>query len=139
MTTRVNILNRIESDLKALSDLQEVLLVRKPIVFDLDNVKQPAAIIYPGPDRKIKTGGDAVIGKENWLWTIFIEVWAIDTDMEDLLSVIHSALFNDFRLGGFAETSEREAVTMWVIDPEESQQAMLLEFSVLYRHERGIM
>ena len=139
MTTRVNILNRIETDLNALSELQEVILLRKPTVFDLDNVKQPAAIIYPGPERKIKTGDRAVIGKENWDWAVFIEVWAIDTDLEVLLSVIHSALFNDFTLGGFAVVAEREAVTMWVVDLEESQQAMLIEMSILYRHERGIM
>jgi hypothetical protein len=140
-TTRVNILDRIEYDLKnGVSDLLTVEVLRKPTITSVDTVLQPAAFIYPGPERKIK-GGDSrsVIGKENWEWTVFIEVWAMDTDMEALLGSIHTVMYADYTFNKYAVYSERESVVMWVVDPDEMQQAMLLEYSVIYRHTLGTM
>lgn len=136
-TTRVNILERIKTDLTAVSGVQYVDLLQ-PSPVDLDTIDMPAIFIYTGPEVRL-SDNRAVIGYESWQWNVVLEVWTRDTDMEALLGKIHAAMFADEEIGNFAVTSYRTGVDMQIIDPEQSLQAMIIEYEIIYRHIRGVM
>jgi hypothetical protein len=133
-TTRQNILSQIETDLNTISSLKKVML-NQSSVLDLETVPLPCAFIYSGPETRV----DGVIGYENWSWKIYIEVWARDTEMEDLLNDIHTKMFTDERLGTYADKSFRTGVDLLFLDPERSLQDMIIEYEILFKHVKGIM
>lgn len=137
MTTRENILAQIKTTLEAVVGMTEVQ-VNRTIPVDIETVGFPCAFVYSGKETRL-TDDRAVIGKENWEWEILIEVWGRDEDMEALLGLVHTAMYNDYSIGGHAEYSYRTGVDMLTIDPERSLEAMLLTYSVIYRHTKGVM
>ena len=85
------------------------------------------------------TDGRSVIGYENWEWTVLIEVWGKEQDMEALLKLVHDALFANEQISGHAVTSYRTGVDMLVLDPDRHMEAMLIQYTIVYRHTRGSM
>lgn len=136
-TTRENILDRIKTDLTAVTGVNYVTLLQ-PSPVDLETIAMPAIFIYTGPETRL-SDNRAVIGYENWQWEVILEVWARDTDMEALLGLIHAAMFADEELGNYAVISYRTGVDMQIVDPEQSLQVMVISYEVIYRHVKGVM
>lgn len=136
-TTRQNIFDTVEAILTGITSIKHIQVAKISPV-DLDTCPFPAAFVYSGPEVR-QMGDQAVIGYETWLWQLMIEVWARDTVMETLLQSIHTAMFADEDLSGYAVTSYRTGVDFLVVDPERSLQSMLVEYTILYRHVKGVM
>jgi len=143
MTTRQEILGEIKSTLENIVDSSDNQIFKfigdtqSPI--NLDTVPLPAIFYYSGREIRLESDDRAVIGKENWEWYITLEVWAQNTDMEELLEDIHEALYSNYTLGRHAEWSERMGVDFVTIDPAEHLQAMVIPYRVIYRHNLGNM
>lgn len=136
-STRQNILSQIVTTLNTLVSIQHVELKHVSPV-DLDTTPLPCAFVFGGADRKLNDER-AAIGYENWLWRIVIEVWVKDVDPEDILKEIHDVMWADRDIGGYAITSDRVGVDLLVVDVEQSIEAMLIDYDVLYRHVKGVM
>ena len=134
---RQDILSEIVTILETLVSLKHVELKHVSPV-DLDTVPLPCAFVFGGAERKLNDFR-AVIGYENWLWRVVIEVWVKDSDPEDILKEIHDVMWTNRSIGGHAITSDRVGVDLLVVDVEQSIEALLLDYDVLYRHERGVM
>jgi hypothetical protein len=136
-TKRTSILNQIKTTLEGVSGMGAVEVNRATPV-DIETIAFPCVFVYSGSETRL-TDNRSVIGYENWEWQILMEVWGQDQDMEALLGLIHAAMFADEGIGGFAVTSYRTGVDMYVLDPDRARSAMLLSYSVIYRHVRGDM
>lgn len=137
MSSRTSILSQIETVLQGVSDIKEVIINQVTPV-SMETVALPCAFIYSGPEIRL-SDDRSVIGYENWEWNVLIEIWARDSEMENLLSSIHSAMFANELMGGYAATSYRTGVDLFVIEPEQSLQSMLITYAIIYRHVRGVM
>lgn len=137
MTTREQILEKIQLDLKATEYFIEVYN-RHPSLPDIEQATFPCVFVYSGPETRI-TDNRSAIGSETWEWHIVLEVWGRESEMEPFLGYIHRALFNDYTLGGLIVIAERVGVDMWVLDPEHDWCSMVVPYSVLYRHTLGVM
>jgi hypothetical protein len=136
-STRQEILNEWITILGTLSTLKHVEL-KKITPVDLETVVFPCAFLFGGAEQKLNDGR-AVIGYENWLWRVTLEVWGKDQDMEALLKEIHDLMWTNRSIGGHAVTSERVGVDFLVVDVEQSVEAGLIDFDVIYRHTKGVM
>ena len=136
-SVRQNILSEIVTILETLVTLKHVELKHVSPV-DLDTVSLPCAFVFGGADKKLNDER-ALIGCENWLWRIVIEVWVKDVDPEDILKEIHDVMWTNRDIGGYAITSDRVGVDLLVVDVEQSIEALLIDYDILYRHERGQM
>ena len=96
-STRKSILAQFTVILASLASLKKVES-KKISPVDLDTAPFPCAFIYGGTESKL-TDGRAVIGYENWLWRITVEVWGKKTDMEDLLKSIHDLMWEQRTIG----------------------------------------
>lgn len=131
-------LDYIKSRLESLSDFKHVELNRVTPV-DLETTPYPCAFVYSGVENRL-TDDRAVIGQENWQWNITIEIWAKnDTDLEDLLKVVHEEMFAHYNLDGNAVYSVRTGSDMFTVDPSRFLKGMTVDYMVIYRHEKGIM
>lgn len=106
---------------------------------ELETVPFPACFIYSDREMKYTEGENAVIGSETWEWYIMLEVWALDKDMETLLSDLHTAMYANYDFDENAEWSERMGIDFYTVDPEMRLEAMVLPFRVVYRHNLGDM
>jgi len=145
-TTRKRILARFEQNMKSLGLFKHTEINRMTVI-DIDEVPLPAVFVYSGPEERLREKEtnrttlqySPLIGKENWEWKIYLEVWGENLDLEEVLGSIHEVMFADYRVGGEAVEAVRSGVEMWVIDPERIITAMLIEYTVVYRHELGKM
>jgi hypothetical protein len=135
---RQNILAQIVTILESLSSLKHVEN-KKITPVDTETCPMPAAFIFSGAEQKLINDDRSVIGYENWLWKIFIEVWARDADTEALLKEIHDVMWTNRNIGGYAVTSDRMGVSLFVVDVEQSIEAMILDYDILYRNVKGIL
>lgn len=106
---------------------------------DLETVALPCCFIYSDRETKYLEGDNAVIGSETWEWYIMLEVWALDKEMETLLSSIHSAMYANYEFTNTAEWSERMGVDFYTVDVEQRLEAMIIPYRVIYRHQLGSM
>jgi len=137
MSKRADILAHLKTTLEGVSGMEEVQ-VNRTIPVDVETAVFPCAFIYSGPEMRL-TDGRSVIGYENWEWTVLIEVWGKEQDMEALLKLVHDALFANEQISGHAVTSYRTGVDMLVLDSDRHMEAMLIQYTILYRHTRGAM
>lgn len=143
-TTRQNILSSIKTTLEAIKDsngkrrFTTIKTEDKQAPPSLDVT--PLPLIFVWTDRENRVEDDrAVIGKETWEWYIVLEVWAKDKDMEELLSYIHTAMYNNDDFDHYACFSDRISVDFLTLDTTKQLEAMLVSYRVLYRHTRGVM
>lgn len=136
-TTRQNILTQLETVLEAISSVKYVELERsKPI--DLDVLPIPCIFVYTGDEKRV-VDERAVIGKETWDWNVVLEVWT-NTDPEDILNDIHTAMYTNRTLGGYAINTIRDSLEgIYVIDEDANVKSLILNYSITYRHTLGIM
>ena len=136
-TTRQSILAGIKVILDGVEGISYTE-INKVSPVDLETISYPCAFIYPDVETKL-SDSRAVIGYENWEWMISIEVWAgKDTNLETLLGEIHTAMVNDYRIGGNAVTSDRIGSEFFLVDPVREIQSMILSYSIIYRHRKGV-
>ena len=134
---RQQILAELVTILKTAPSLQYVEN-KKISPVDIETVAFPCAFIFSGAEQKLNDGR-SVIGYENWNWRVVIEVWVKDADPEDILKEIHDLMWTNRSINNLAVTSDRVGVDFLVVDVEQSIEAMLIDYDVLYRHERGVM
>jgi len=133
-TTRQKILADIEQVLQGIPEIKTILM-NKLTISDLDTYPIPLCFVFSGGEAKEWD----VINYETWKWAIFVEVWAVDTDMETYLGLIHNALAVDETRGGNAVRCERVgSIAPFLVDSDNSLAGMLLEFQIWYRHIEGI-
>ena len=137
MSKRTDILAHLKTTLEGVSGIEEVQ-INRTIPVDIETAVFPCVFLYSGIETRLMDNR-AVIGYENWEWTVLIEVWGKDEDMEALLKLVHDALFADEQIGGHAVTSYRTGVDMLVLDPDRHMEAMLIQYTIIYRHTRGAM
>ena len=136
-TARQEILAQIKTILEDVDDVNYVEIDRATPV-DLDTVSLPAVFVYTS--REVRCYDErAVIGYETWDWELVIEVWTQETDQEELLGKIHSAMFADNDLGDHAILNVRTGVSFYVLDVTKSIKSMVLTYYILYRHTLGVM
>jgi hypothetical protein len=136
MSKRQDILDYIKETLEGVSGMANVE-VNRSIPVDIETVDFPSAFVYSGPVMRLINDNRSVIGYENWEWTILIEVWGKDQDMEALLALVHAALFAKEQMGGLAASSYIVGVDMMTIDVDRHMESMLIQYTVVYRHARG--
>lgn len=134
-TTRQNILDNIKDTINGVRDIKSVEIDRMTPP-DMENTAFPAAFIYSDSESRIDNG---VIGQETWDWIIAIEVWARNTELEDLLQDIHSEMHDDYDRGGYADYSFRTGVEFFYIDPAKDIKGMVITYLVRYQHTLGTM
>lgn len=143
-TKRQNILETIQDTIEAIVDgdgakvFNDVSIGKEP-PNELENKSLPCCYIWSDRETRYTEGEEAVIGKETWEWFVIIEIWSLDKDRETLLNYIHTAMYNDYRIGNYAEYSERWGVDLFTIDPEKRLELMLIPYRIIYRHELGVM
>ena len=143
-THRQMILDQIETMLNGIEENDSAVFKHVAIgeitPVDLDTVAFPAIFVFPGPEKRM----DEVTDMEQWEWTIIFEVWAKDEDMEHLLGLLHTVMAKNNSDGGLICSTlmgvihvMRMSSDMLVVDPDRSLLAMVVTFSVLYRHSYG--
>jgi len=136
MTKRQSIINRLKTIVKQVKSL-EVVETDKLSSIKLNSVPLPAAFIYGGNETRVENE-NAIIGYETWLWDVYIEVWTVfDVDVEDILKDVHTLVYNDYTLGGYAVIADRIGAEIFTVDPEKDIAGILISYRVLYRHVRG--
>lgn len=133
MTTRQNVLLNIKSTLENISSIKTVIL-SKLAISDLETYPYPICFIFSGGESKVWD----VINYESWEWPVYIEVWALDTDMETYLGLIHNEMAKDYTRGGYVLDSERVGSSApWLVDADSNLSGMLIEYRVKYRNVYG--
>lgn len=144
-TLRKQILDKSKSMLQAVTDdggsiVFGDVFVSKVSPIDLETVSYPCAFVYSGPEKDLNVSG-APNTYESWDWIITIEVWARDEDMEDLLKYVHkkfAELYPTGMIGGLAIDVKRKSCSGTLsVDPTKSLAAIMMDFSVQYRHVFG--
>ncbi len=138
-TKRKAILTSIQGVVQDIGEFQTVL-IKQPTPQDLEKALFPCAFIYGGVETKL-LDNRSVIGYETWEWRVTIEVWTkgeVD-QTEDILALIHKAMFDNDSLDGNCEYCTRVGVDFWVLEPEHFWSSMIVPYTVLYRHTNGVM
>jgi hypothetical protein len=136
-SARKRILDRFQTLMNSVSGINYTEVNRMTVV-DIGEVRFPSVFIYSGPENRLKDDR-AAIGYENWEWRVYLEVWGESMDAEDMLKKIHETVFSDYTLGGNCFEAVRTGADMWVVDPARVLSAMLIEYTVMYRHVLGVM
>lgn len=133
MTTRQSILSNIQTTIQNIAAIKTVIL-NKLSISDLETFPFPICFIFSGGENKVWD----VLNYESWEWPVYIEVWALDTDIETYLGSIHNEMAKDYTRGGFALDCERIGTSApWLVDPDDSLAGMLIEFKIKYRNVYG--
>lgn len=97
----------------------------------------PSAFLYGGEESR-ETGIQTVVNKENWDWTIIIEVWLKPNStltLESALTKIHWALGLNPTMDGLVTNLLRTGASEpYVVDPENEIAGRTISYSVKYRH-----
>lgn len=137
MAVRQNLLDAISSTLQTVNDINSVT-INRPMAQDFETVTMPAAFIYSG-QSKLAVPDYQTIGYETYEWLVFIEIYGHeDLDLEKMLADVHTALFTNQMLGGYAMYSQVTGTDMLeAVSSDRSFSGLLIEFSVMYRHVQG--
>jgi hypothetical protein len=111
---------------------------------DIDTVPLAYVFIFAGPEVRARDGVQ-VMGFETWVWHVLVEVWAykdtsIDGEaMEVMIGRIHKAIYDNYRLDGYAVSTRRIGADQKYFDLDGTRKAVILPFEVVYRHKAGNM
>jgi hypothetical protein len=131
-TTRQNIISNIVAELQEISQLKSVT-AEEVVITDLDTVPMPCAFVVVGPETRLDVG---TIGYETWNWSINVEVWA-KTDLEVLLGLIHTKMYEQPLRGGYALNTVRVGSDIFTIESDKQLNGLLINFQIHYRHSWG--
>lgn len=143
-TRRQLILAQIETMLEGIFVNDEQVFVHVEVgkagPDDINNVPTPAIFVFQGPESR----AEETIGFEVWNWTIILEVWARDNDLETLLGLIHTQMAKNNADGGLICSStmgvidvKRQSSELMIVDPTKSLEVMTIVYSIWYRHPYG--
>lgn len=143
-TRRQQILARIKTMLESIEEnyipVFNSVSVGKISPVDIETVKFPSVFVFQGAESRLEDNS----AFEQWDWTISLEVWAKDEDLEHLLGLLHTEMEKNYSDGGLICSTllgvidvKRTGSDIMVVDPEQSIVAMIVTFSVLYRHLFG--
>jgi hypothetical protein len=132
VTTRQSILANIVSELQDIVQLESVT-AEEVTISDIDTVPMPAAFVVAGPETRIE---DGTLGYETWSWDVVIEIWA-RTNLEELLGLVHSKLYEDYSRGSYALETTRVGADIYTIEADKHLNGLSLTFRILYRHRFG--
>jgi hypothetical protein len=90
MSVRSDILGDIQTVISGIAGIGTVTAGKVEYV-DLDNLTFPACFILQGPERKISGSTE----HETFAWTVVIEVWCRDIDVEPFHAFVHQAMAPD--------------------------------------------
>ena len=132
MSVRSNILANVQSVVSGTSGIGTVTSGKVEYV-DLDSLTLPAAFVLQGPERKIAGSTE----HETWAWTVVVEVWCKDTDVESFHALVHQAMAADIYRGGNALNCYRESSDPLAVDPGRGIGGFQQEYRIDYRHPLG--
>ena len=132
MSVRSNILANIQSVVSGISGIGTVTTGKVEYV-DLDSLTLPAAFVLQGPERKIPGSTE----HEAWAWTVVVDVWCKDTDVESFHALVHQAMAADIYRGGNALNCYRESSDPLAVDPGRGIGGFQQEYRIDYRHPLG--
>jgi hypothetical protein len=109
---------------------------------DLETAPTPAVWVFQGPEEYVEK---ATLGFDTWNWSILIEVWARDAEMEHLLGLIHAEMGKNNADGGLICSTtmgvvdvKRKSCELTLVDPTKSLEMMSIVYSVTYRNPYGV-
>jgi hypothetical protein len=132
MSVRSDILGDIQTVISGIAGIGTVTAGKVEYV-DLDNLTFPACFILQGPERKISGSTE----HETFAWTVVIEVWCRDIDVEPFHAFVHQAMAVDISRGGFALNCFREGSDPLAVDPGRGIAGFQQEYRIEYRHPFG--
>lgn len=138
-TVRQNILTSFSTIMSGITDIgfQHVEVNRSTPV-DLEVTPFPACFIYSGDEQKAEDKMQVVL-YETFKWTVELEIWLRDGSLgeEEILGLVHEAVFADYTHSGNAVSSSRSGSKIFIIEHERSLRAIRIPYEVIYRHRRG--
>ena len=100
---------------------------------DIRETKLPAAWIFSGAERR----GDFKYGQEWWDWDIIVQVWADNGDMEELLSLVNTAIYSRYVAEEFVEVLYRKSAELFIVDSDGEEQGWTLIYKNIYGTDKG--
>jgi hypothetical protein len=138
MTKREQILEVIKTIFEG-TRLFKTVKIENFDLIDLQKTALPVAYIYKGKEVRADDSDRGTIGFETWDWTVVIEIWAKDGDLEDFLDTIHTAMFANYRFNGLARYSYRTSAEPFMVETSMMVHGMSITYQVLYEHPQGQM
>lgn len=127
MSERKIILTKFESILQTIPQIKTVEVNRISPV-NPQKVDLPGAFIYSGPEVRDKSEyGDA-----NWNWEILIEVWAKDSDMEDMLELVHATIYLEYLASEFVNRLSRVGANLYSVDVADELRGLSIVYQINY-------
>lgn len=138
-STRQQILDYITGTVLNDLGIFEKIFQNESVPVDIETQPLPIAFVFSGPEEKLMSGPNAVIGYENWNWRIAIEIWVNESDAEATLKTVHDAMWTSRSLNSLAVSSDRVGADIQPVEIENKIVCLLLDYDVLFRHTKGQM
>ena len=132
MTTRQTILEHYKTAIDTIPAIKNIHL-NKLDSRDIKETKLPAAWIFSGAERR----GDFKYGVEWWDWDIIVQVWARNEDMEELLSLVNSAIYTRYVNEEFVDVLYRKSAELFIVDSDGEEQGWTLIYKNVYGTDKG--
>lgn len=143
-TTRQNIISTLEDTLESIASVNDVKLADfnasdviklATNVQDTESLRDPVVFISVGQETK----ADGVVGRETWLWTVFLVVLTSSSEREEIASDIHAAMYSDNDVGGYAISSHRTAMDLFDFEGHSLIKGLIMTYEIRYSHTIGVM
>jgi len=134
-TYRQAILANMLSVIQSISEIKHVE-INRAIAVDLDIVPLPCVFIFS--DTEAPMPDEGAIGTQAWNFTVTLDVYAQDSDMENLLGLIEVAVMSDPGRGNVhAKRTERLGFELHTISSDRSLMGFSVPYSIVYQHDYG--
>lgn len=134
MTERQKILKELEKIINGVKDIAHVE-VNKVTLPDVEQADFPACFIYAG--NQALSGRFVLVGQKVWEWEILVQVYAPDSQIEDLLGKVSNKIAKNPTLNKSAIDCDLETIDINVFDLDRSIVSLVMVFNTIYRHEFG--
>ena len=133
MSIRKDILASFEEDLNEIPELEEVE-VNEVSPADLDDKPFPCSFVFSGPSVKVQR---ACIGFETWDWSVVVETWVQEDDVEEWIERLHAKLCEDYTRDGNSTESYLIDTDIITLNATKELQSIVLIWRVRYSHKVG--
>ena len=133
MTVRQTILGHYEEAFKTLKPTIREVSVNNLDSRDVQDTKLPAIWVYSGNEKR----ADFKYGHEYWDWDIIVQVWARNEDMEELLSLVNTAIYSRFVEHEFVEILYRSTSELFMVESDNELQGWSLIYKNFYLADKG--
>jgi hypothetical protein len=138
MTNRQDILENLKTAIETVAGMKAVD-VNKIDTRDLQDTPLPASWIFSGSE----TRAEFIYKREHWSWDVIIQVWARDTDMEDLLDKVNTAIYAMYQAlyvnvdGAIVTNLYRDTSDLYEVDSDESLKGWVITYKIFYNTDKG--